>query len=244
MSAPFRFFPTGALILLCVMTAISVVALVLQWREARHAPFFLLRYEAAKRVRRLFVLIIILAIGMGITAWLTVQEFRQSAGAPAQPAPTPAVSPSPTLAAVEEAGTRPAPSPTHTRPPLITPTPTAAPARSPTTPPGASFTFITFALGVTESREPVMPGQTFSLPLERPVYAFFRFAEMQNGVPWKVVWRKGAVELAADVFQWEWGRYGTAYVFFLPPGGFEAGIYSLRLYIDEELQFEASFEVR
>jgi len=246
MSAPFRFFPTGALILLAVMTAISAVALVVQWREAKHAPFFLLRYEAAKRARRLLLLTVLLVIGMGITGWLTIQYLRHPTEAPARPAVTPAVLPTPTTAG-GEAGTQPPPTPTRTRMPSPTPTPPVTPtpsSRPMTRSPGASFTFITFAQGVSASNEPLMPGQVFSLPLERPIYAFFRFAEMENGTPWRAVWRKGSVELVSDEFQWEWGRYGTAYVYFLPPGGFDAGAYSLQLYIGDDLQFEASFEVQ
>lgn len=240
MSAPFRFFPTGALILLTVMAAISVVALVVQWREAKHAPFFLLRYEAAKRARWLFQLAILLAIGMGITGWMTIQYWTSYTRAPAAPVVTPAASPSPA-----GAGTQPTPThtwvPSPTPTPQVTPTPTSRPV---TRAPGASLTFITFAQGVTESNEPLMPSQTFSLPLEKPIYAFFRFAEMENGTPWRAVWRKGTVALADDQFLWQWGRYGTAYVYFLPPGGFDAGSYSLQLYIGDDLQFEASFEVQ
>lgn len=246
MSAPFRFFPMGALILLAVMTAISVVALVVQWREAKHAPFFLLRYEAAKRARRLLLLAVLLVIGMGITGWLTIQYLTHPTGAPARPAVTPAASPSPTRPG-GEAGTQPSPTPTHTRVPSPTPTPPATPtpsARPGTRSPGASFTFITFAQGVSASNEPLMPGQTFSLPLERPIYAFFRFAEVENGTLWRAVWRKGSVVLAEDEFQWQWGRYGTAYVYFLPPGGFDAGTYSLQVYIGDDLQFDASFDVQ
>ncbi len=242
MSAPFRFFPTGALILLAVMAAISAVALVVQWREAKHAPFFLLRYEAAKRARRLFLLTVLLVIGMGITGWLTIQYLTHPTGAPAAPAASP-----PPTAPGGEAGTQPPPTPTHTRVPSPTPTPQVTPtptSRPITRAPGASLTFITFAQGVTGSNQPLMPGQAFSLPLEKPVYAFFRFAEMENGTPWRAVWRKGSVVLADDQFLWQWGRYGTAYVYFLPPGGFDAGAYSLQLYIGDDLQFEASFEVQ
>ncbi|MGQ9516834.1 MAG: hypothetical protein ACUVT1_06175, partial [Anaerolineae bacterium] len=122
-------------------------------------------------------------------------------------------------------------------------TPTFTPR--PATPrPGASFTFITFARGITESKEPLMPGSAFPLPVERPIYAFFRFTEMENGTPWRAVWRKDTVELAVDELEWQWGRYGTAYVYFLPPGGFDAGAYSLQVYIRDDLQFTASFEIQ
>lgn len=243
MSAPFRFFPTGALILLAVMAVISAVVLVVQWREAKHAPFFLLRYEAAKRARRLLFLMILLAIGIGVMGWRTLQEMTRPMEAPGRPAasPTPAITPG------RGAGIQLSPTPTHTRTPSPTPTPQKTPTFTPrpfTPRPGASFTFITFARGITESKEPLMPGSVFPLPVEQPVYAFFRFAEMENGIPWRAVWRKGTVELAVDELEWQWGRYGTAYVYFLPPGGFDAGTYSLQLHINDNLQFEASFEVQ
>lgn len=241
MSAPFGPYSTWVLAALLLGLVASIVAFVIQFRQARKAKFFYWRQEAARRARWLALVILLLLIASGALAWMIGQ-------APAEPptvAETPSPSPSPTARGRPPTTVAPTPlgSPPVTPVPslVLTLTPTRIPTPAIATKP--SFIFVTFAEDVSADNQPVRPAETFP-PMQKPVYAFFQYAAMQNGTPWTMTWLRDGVELASETTEWGWGAYGTAFIFYQPPGGYEAGRYLLRAYIGDELQFEADFEVR
>ena len=236
---------TWVLIVLAVALAISVVAFVWAVRQSRQAPYFLWREEAAKRARRLFLLMVLIVAGGAAVLWLGRPE--DAAGPQtAPPAPTPSATSTPANGKAAPSPASPSPTPSFTPLPTATLTPTATPAlRSP--PPGTPgeprLEFLTFARGVTNDNAPLEPADEFA-PTSEPIYGFFTYADMADGAPWSYVWLKDSVELARETRAWEWGRYGQAYLFFAPPGGYQEGRYRLRVFLEGHLQFVACFTIK
>ena len=235
-------YSTWVLIALVAGLVISVVAFILAYRQAKRAPFFLWRHEAANRARwcLLVSMLLLMAIG-GMAWWVWNQPALPEAppvaawpvATPAGTEITPEVSPTPTPMAT--------PSPTATETP-IPPTPTSTPTPQ-ATGAVARFDFITFARGITADKQPSEPAAEFTA-FSGPIYAFFSYSHMDSTLEWTYVWLKEDVELCRETGLWPWGRTGRAYVFFGPPGGFEPGEYHFRLYIGDRLQLDVPFSVK
>jgi hypothetical protein len=77
-----------------------------------------------------------------------------------------------------------------------------------------------------------------------PIYAFFKYSNLSNGIDWTFAWSKDAVDLSRKTQPWEWGAYGQAYLFFEPPGGYESGEYQLQVSIEDQLAISETFTVK
>lgn len=248
-------YSTWVLIALGSGLAVSIVAFVLAYRTAKKAPYFAWRQEAASRARRLLGIIFTLMLAIGGTVWVMLTVPVQPVAATSR-LPSPSATPTSTPAVeLEQPSGGTAPSPTATSNFALpatatsTPAPTDTPTRRvPTATPrainvNASMEFLTFAHGVSESNEPVQPTTEFAAHAG-PVYAFFKYANMANGIKWTFVWLNGDVELTRETLSWEWGKFGQAYLFFGPPGGYDAGNYRLQIYSGNQLLLEAGFTVK
>jgi len=109
--------------------------------------------------------------------------------------------------------------------------------------PGATFGEITLARGVTDGNEPKDPGTVFPTSVSR-LYAFFDYQNLSDGVLWTQVWYREGKEIGSESNLWEWGSYGTAWIFLKPTGGYSRGKYEVKLYIGDELKQTATFTVR
>ncbi|GEM_PF-1220682 len=155
-------------------------------------------------------------------------------------APAPTVPPSPT----------PLPSPTPTFPlptpsPTVPPTPISGPVATPTPVVSPTFGALTIALGVLPTGEPVLVGNEFDWNT-RAVYAIFDYAGMRPGLSWSVVWTRNGREIARQNHLWDGESSGTAWVVYFNPDGtvLLGGDYGVSLYIEDQLQGEASFRIR
>jgi hypothetical protein len=101
---------------------LTLIGTLRAWRDARYSPYFLLRQQAARRMRRL---------GLALLGVLTATLLAIVFFATRPPVPWPALPALPALS-LPSAPTR-APSATPTRAPSATPTPaTLAPSATPT----------------------------------------------------------------------------------------------------------------
>jgi hypothetical protein len=224
---------------------VSLVVLAVYYHQSRRASFFFMREAAEKKTRYTFWVFLAL-LGVTITLLLSPpQDFPTGRGpvtdsAVALPTATPAVSvlPSP------KAPLPPTPTPTRSLPRPERPSPSPTPSPVPTTGPveGASFSAATLARGITGDKKPSRPTYTFPEG-GSPVYLFFYYQGMNKDLRWTQVWLKGTTELFRETTSWEWGEDGTAWVFFTATGGYTAGEYEARLYIEDNLQLSARFRV-
>ncbi len=195
--------------------------------------------------------VVVLALAGGfrlITNWAARQP---SAGAKL-PVPTATIAPAAVTAALPPtAPPTAAPSPT----PNISPTETPVPAPTPAVTPAATavaavaadspFSRLVTATGISDDFKPVNPGTVFNTDT-KTVYLFFHYAGMQPGTPWQVEWRfnGSTVETGSDAWNADYGSVGTAWVFYTPIDGFEAGQYTVLLGVKHTTVATATFEMR
>jgi hypothetical protein len=227
-------------------------------REAKTSQFYFIREQARIKAGRVMIVVgFLVVVTVGLAVLLTVSNtFTRvtEAGPTPTPAPTSIPKLSPTMPVTASptpvlTPTMPKPSATASSTPTVTPTfstPTLTPTAivgAETPSPGAAFGKITLARGVTEDNEPKDPGTVFPTSISR-LYAFFDYRNLSDGVLWTQVWYREGQEIGSESALWEWGSYGTAWIFLKPIGGYSRGRYNVELYIGDELQQTATFTVR
>jgi hypothetical protein len=122
--------------------------------------------------------------------------------------------------------------------------PTATPAMvALAVPSGAGFGEIVFSRDISADNQPLEAGTVFAAGSE-PVYVFFEYRGLSNGVLWTQAWYREGEEMWRDTGPWQWGSRGRAWFFYTPPSGYTPGNYEVRLYIGDELQQTGMFIVR
>ncbi len=189
----------------------------------------------------LFVLTPLLGLALAAGFWF----ISQLVFAP-RPAAVPTPAPSPI--ALQSAFTPPVPT---FAPPTFTPAPTLAPDTPTPLPPTATpapilaapgeaviadnspFSNLILAANKTADNKPEQPGNVFS-PTKAPIYLFFDYAAIKPGTSWGMVWQwdELVLEESEDVWPKDYGAYGSAWVFFSPPAGFQPGPYSVALKVE------------
>ena len=186
----------------------------------------------------------------------TAPSSSVTAGSPtpdsATPTPQATASPAPTAQPTPEAQ----PTPTSQATPIPEPTssliaslPTLEPTMSPTpadpaqAPPDKRLTLSAIASGVDAGGAPMGVSTTFDRGVET-IYIFFDFQDVPPSALVRHSWFRdgGSVFFRSDQLAQN-GR-GTDYVSWSPPGGFQPGLYEVRIALGGVLQFVANFEVR
>jgi hypothetical protein len=122
--------------------------------------------------------------------------------------------------------------------------PTATPAMvALAVPSGAGFGEIVFSRDISADNQPLEAGTVFAAGSE-PVYIFFEYRGLSNGVLWTQAWYREGEEMWRDTGPWQWGSRGRAWFFYTPPSGYTPGNYEVRLYIGDELQQTGTFIVQ
>ena len=103
------------------------------------------------------------------------------------------------------------------------------------------FGLLTFASGISQSDQPVDPGEEFTNI--GAIYGFFDAEGMTNGTPWKRVWYLDGRAAHTDEAVWEFGESGTQWVSLSHPDGLPSGQYKLELYCDTKLAQSGEFSV-
>jgi len=225
-------------------------------REARTSQFYFIREQARVKAGRVMIVVgFLVVVTIALFILRTVSDAFRVAQASPTPTPTPTLSPTTPVTAVATAlptlVLTPTPKPTATASPSPTVVPTVSTPTSTLTPivgvetplPEATFGEITLARGVTDGNKPEGPSTVFPDGISQ-LYAFFDYQDLSNGVLWTQVWYRGGKEIGSESSLWEWGSYGTAWIFLKPVGGYSRGEHEVRLYIGDELKQTATFTVR
>jgi hypothetical protein len=236
---------------------IGVLAAARYTREAKTSQFYFIREQARVKAGRVtiavgFLVVVTIALAILVTVFNRFALVAQDG-----PTPTPTPTPSPTAPATAVATASPTtmliptPKPTATASPsptiiptVVTPSATPTPIVGVETPsPDATFGEITMARSVTDDNKPKNPGTVFPAGISQ-LYAFFDYQNLSDGVLWTQVWYREGKEIGSESNLWEWGSYGTAWIFLKPVGGYPRGEYKVSLYIGDELKQAATFTVR
>jgi hypothetical protein len=251
-----------------------VMALGLFWRawyESRRGRFYYTREQAARRARNfgLFAVLPLMTIVVALAIhWWNNRDQSEPMPTPTHPVArtmasvlptptpsllpaTPVASPSPTATPTGAAVSSPVELPPTPSPTaggaldlsLPTAFQTPLPDRAITPSPDARFGPITLAAGIDDNKQPVDAGTVFPVGTER-IYAFFEFENMVRNTPWTQAWYWNGREVGSEIILWQYNTQGSSWVFFGPQGGYEAGVWEVRLYIGQILQARASFETR
>jgi hypothetical protein len=236
---------------------VGVLAAARYAREAKTSQFYFIREQARIKAGRVMIVVSLLVVVTIVLAVLVTvsSTFPRVAQASPTPTPTPTLSPTTLAPAFATASPTPVLTPTPKLTATASPSPTAIPIpgtpSSALTPivgvetplPGATFGEITLARGVTDDNEPKDPGTVFPAGISQ-LYAFFDYQNMSDGVLWTQVWYREGKEIGSESGLWEWGSYGTAWIFLKPTSGYSRGEYKVGLYIGDELKQTATFTVR
>ena len=236
---------------------IGILAAARYAREARTSQFYFIREQARIKAGRVMILVGFLVVVISVLGILLFVSNTFTRVAQARPTPTSTPTLSPTTLATASATVSPTAvltptsKPTATASPSSTIIPTVGTPSSALTPvvgietpsPDATFGEITLARDVTDDNRPKDSATVFPAGVSE-LYAFFDYQNLSDGVLWTQAWYREGKEIGSESDLWEWGSYGTAWIFLKPTAGYSRGEYEVRLYIGDELKQIASFTVR
>jgi hypothetical protein len=239
---------------LLLASAFSAGLAVFYFVKSRRAPYYAARGGALKQAKR-WLLVTLGALVLAIDLLVVVPRLAKVWRRPEEPALD---TPAPTLVATATTTPRP------TRAPTTTPTrrPTATPPFIPTSTPAiplpepaltplpsavpsgedARITIVTLAAGLDDDGQPVDPGDEFP-PGDHRVYLFISYQGMINGTAWTFATCREGEYLDSSTQLWEWGEEGRTCLYYEPAGGYEPGVYEMRVFIEERLQGVAQFVI-
>lgn len=237
------------------------------WHQLR-SPFYAFNHRSAEsRLQNLIILTLVLIlltiVAIGTRRWQTVEasgDVEQDSAEIHTNTLHPSASATPQSLAQLVTAT-PTFEPTATRPPTKTPEPPRPPNTSPgpnsgytlpevygsvplrvPTGPDATIRNLVFATRIFPNSRPADPNDFFSTEIET-LYATFEYRHMSDDMAWSWVWRKGGKVIDGGNMYWTWGNNGPAYVYLQPDDGFEAGIYSAEIWLNNELVQHAEVEI-
>ena len=96
-----------------------------------------------------------------------------------------------------------------------------------------------FSTDVTEEYEAVNSRQLFAEGFYT-LYATFDYEGLDDGMVWSWIWRRDGEILEGGNEVWVYGQEGPGYIFFNPEEGFQAGQYSLDIWVNGELMAQSA----
>jgi hypothetical protein len=246
----------------------TLVATLRAWRDARYSPYFLLRQQAARRMRRLgLALLGVLTAALLVAVFFATRPPVPWPALPALPvialpsAPTRAPSATPVVEpSTVAASATPAPSatPTLAAPPTrnvphtpSTPTPVRtlpAAILTPVTPlatplPGAHFGPVTMASSISDSGFPLVITDTYRTGSFR-IYAVFTAVDLAPGVAWSYAWVRDGTPLVGETALWKATTPELPlYRYYMPADGWLPGNYEFQLFIGDRPVSVGTFRV-
>ncbi len=182
------------------------------------------------------VLLVLFSSGVGLASVWQISQVSQAS--------PPATSTDSRIAAV-----------TVTRQPTTRPTNTPAlmlmtdlaPSRlptpgSPTIADDSPFTNLRLARQITADSQPSGVDTAFAVS-NHPLYLFFDYANIPPNTTWGHRWMWADTEIGAYQAVWQDEGEGTAWIFFVPEGGYQAGPYEVTLSIEGRVVATATFVI-
>ncbi|MEW5986315.1 MAG: hypothetical protein AB1791_06750 [Chloroflexota bacterium] len=255
--------------LLCLVL-LTLTITVKSWYAAKRSPYFFLRLQAARRLQQYGLTslgLICLTAATAAYAWpkpvdttprvaiLTHAKPLDVAleeGADGQTAVTPADHPQvielKLNGATNEAAASPVTGPAEALPALPSPQLPALPTEYDKLEPTAglndntTITPLQFSTQISNQYEAVNPRRIFGEGFFT-LYATFVYEAMADGMEWAWVWRRDGTLVSGGNELWAYGKEGPGYIFLNPEEGFQPGDYSLAVWVNGQLQQQASLIV-
>lgn len=101
---------------------------------------------------------------------------------------------------------------------------------------------ISFAQEINEQYEPIAPRRIFEAG-SYTIYAIFSYDGMEDGMEWAWVWQHNGEVADGGTQLWKYGSEGPGYVYYAPEEGFQAGQYTLQIWVNEQLMTQASLTI-
>ena len=232
------------MVILVCSTATASVFAAQAWQQARR-PFVTFDQRSAEnRMQNWLLLTAALLCVTFIT--LGILRSQESANAVEASAETPSpltiaelVTATPTFQPT--ATPRPAPTPTSTPRPRVLearapafqlPSEYSGVAHQVPTNPDTTISNIVFASRISDNLRPLDPEPYFLTEIET-LYATFEYRNMADDMVWSWVWRKGGTVIDGGNAYWSFGGNGPGYIFLAPEEGFEPGIYSAEIWVND-----------
>jgi hypothetical protein len=136
------------------------------------------------------------------------------------------------------------PTETVTPTPTITDTPLPTDTPKPTVPSEPSFGVITFAMGVSEDKQPINPMTEFPKGVTK-IFGVFEFQGMSDGWHWSPIFFRNGEEYASASREWDHGVNGITFADLYYPDGkaLESGNYELKLFVGDKLMQSGKFKI-
>ncbi len=108
--------------------------------------------------------------------------------------------------------------------------------------PDTTFTSLTFSTEIDDEYNPVSPSRLFGEGFFT-VYATFYYEAMEDGMEWAWIWRHNGEIVNGGNEIWAYGDEGPGWIYYAPPEGFQAGEYTLEVWVNGELFGQSSITV-
>jgi hypothetical protein len=249
----------GGLLLLVILT-LSIT--IKSWRESKRFPYFFLRVQASKRMRRYLASTVVLVLVTVITAayaWqapkdtttrlapLSHAKVRSETAAAAEEGDslaeaTPATVEIDTVTAYGSSAGSAAGSGAQSQGSLILPEQYDQIEAESELTANTAVGPILFSTDISDDYEAASPSTRFAKGYFT-LYATFAYEEMTNGMSWSWVWRRNGEVVDGGNQSWSYGNSGPGYVYFRPESGFDLGNYTLEVWVNGDLMAQSSFTV-
>jgi hypothetical protein len=98
---------------------------------------------------------------------------------------------------------------------------------------------LSFSTEITDNYEAVEPQDIFPEGFYT-LYATFSYDGLADGMVWSWVWRHNGEILEGGNEVWNYGDEGPGYIYLNPEEGFDAGRYSLEVWVNDELMTQSA----
>ncbi len=248
----------GTFFTLCL---VALLAAIKNWREMKRSPYFFQRLQAGKRLQTyLFssALLFIITIIVTSYAWQVPHEEAILMAILPNSKPTPAVpeevvelsniveiieDASPSSFQLEDTE-NPGRLITIAEQPFV-----AAQAELPAEfdkfestvdlNDSSNLGAVSFSTDVTEDYQAVEPRDIFAEGYYT-LYATFSYDGLADGMVWSWIWRHDGDVVEGGNEVWAYGEDGPGYIYLEPEEGFDAGRYSLEIWVNDELMAQSS----
>jgi hypothetical protein len=241
------------------------IAAAMSWRDMKRSPYFFQRLQAGKRLQTYlsasFALFVI-TMGVGLYSWqapvdTTVRMAILTNSKPVEVAAEPVELPAMLepveevttteyqLESTEESVTNAAPQLLFVADQPLIAEAVALPEEYDRFDPqvelgnDSNFSTLDFSTEVSDEYDAVEPRQLFAEGFYT-LFATFDYEGLEDGMVWSWVWRRDGEVVAGGNEVWAYGETGPGYIYYEPEVGFQAGQYSLDVWVNGELMTEAA----
>ena len=242
------------------LSLVALFAAVKNWREMKRSPYFFQRLQAGKRLQSYLVtssFLFIIAIGVTAYAWQEPQDSTPRMAILTHSKPTTGelnVAELPSLVETidEEAlssflledAENPGQLITIADQPFtatVATLPEEFDRFEPTAKLGENSDLgtVSFSREITDDYEAIEPQEIFPEGFYT-LYATFSYDGLADGMVWSWVWRHNGEILEGGNEVWNYGVEGPGYIYLNPEEGFDAGRYSLEVWVNDELMTQSA----